>query len=307
VDFDKLAFSEMGIGMRITRLAKLLSFGFLFSSFLGCDLINSVFKSPAAEKAVTDVVAGNSTVVEGAEKMVGAELTKNESCPLPAGKFDLQSVSLQSSTGVYEIFVLGGPSCLKQPYKMNQAMLARMDAPDGKSKAQLEILAGSDPVIHLTENYKIELKSEDPIPGEQGVGAAANGEVSSGQSSSWMPFLAGAAGAAIAGMAVNSMFNKPKYYMPPPKAPGQAVVSGYGSVGTSYQNAANDYRSKYNAPPPGASGASSLRQPGVGSSSPNSGVVGKDNPSKQSGTVQKRSTRDAPGTKRRGFFKRRGR
>ena len=160
-------------------------------------------------------------------------------CPLPPGKYDVQSLTFQSSAGSYSIFIVGAASCVKQPVSLTAVRLARIETAGGTAKAQLEVASAEDPTLYLTENYKIEMRNA-VVEGNQVVRE---------ETSSWMPFLAGAAGAAVAGVAMNAMFNKPNYYQPPPPRPGMADVRGYGSAAPNYKESVSNYQSKYNSLP----------------------------------------------------------
>jgi len=108
-------------------------------------------------------------------------------CPMPAGKYDLQSVTFHNGKGEYELFVLGVAACVKQPVSLERVQLARIEAADKKSMAKLVVASGGeDPVLQLTEDFKIEMINA----------VVENGQVVKEETSSWMPFLAGAAGAA---------------------------------------------------------------------------------------------------------------
>lgn len=160
------------------------------------------------------------------------------SCPLPAGTHKVKNVVLQS--GVYEILILNAPSCVPQPVRFDKVMLAELEGPVEGAAAQLDVSSDKDPILHMTKDFKIEM-----VQVTQTAGMPPQKETSM-----WMPFLAGAAGAAVAGMAANALFRQPKYYMPPPQKPGMADVRGYGAAAPSYQGAVSDYQNRWKQPPP---------------------------------------------------------
>jgi hypothetical protein len=212
-------------------------------------------------------------------------------CPLSPGKYDVQSVTFHNSKGEYALFVLGAASCVKQPVTLEKVRLARIETADKKPQAKLEIPSGEDPTIHLTEDFKIEMVNA----------VIEEGRVVKEESSSWMPFLAGAAGAAVVGMAVNSMFNRPQYYQPPPPRPGMAEVRGYGAAAPTHQGAVSGYQSKYNTPPPAEANKSFFRKKADSSS-----MSGAGSGSQKPGDVSN-SSRPSSAPQKRGFFRRRGR
>jgi hypothetical protein len=195
----------------------------------------------AVSSLLLPLIFASCTPLGSTERTTVASEAAPSDCPLPAGKYDLQNVTFHNGRGEYELFVLGAPSCVRQPVALEKVQLARIETADKKAAAKLEVPSGGvDPVIHLTEDFKIEMINA----------VVENGEVVKEESSSWMPFLAGAAGAAAIGMAANAMFNRPKYYQPPPPRPGMAEVRGYGASATTHQGALSGYQSKYSTPPP---------------------------------------------------------
>lgn len=232
-----------------------------------------------------------------------------EACALPPGKYGVQSVTHHSGEGVYKLYLLDTPACVAQPVALERVRLSRLATEPGKKEARLEMATNEDPVLQLTEDFKIDLVNA----------VVENGQVVREESSSWLPFVAGAAGAAVAGMALSSMFNRPQYYMPPPHKPGMAEVRGYGGAGSSYQGAVNNYQSTYKAPPPAAQsngffrrGANSTAPGGAPGANTGPGRLGaREEPGRPS-QVQPRndggSSYSRPTAPRKpGFFRRRGR
>lgn len=205
-------------------------------------------------------------------------------CEFPNSKYPVQSVSHNTETGTYSLFLLEAPSCLKQPITVSDLKLSRLDDNE-KEKAILEWLGESGSILHMQQNFTIQLVQS----------TNGNSQTPSQSSSSWAPFLASAAGAAVGGMVVNSLFNKPKYYTPPsPEAVAQAkgsVVTGYGGSGESRSEAIQSYQRKY----PGASPIARSDK------TTNSNFFKKSDAPKASHntTILKRN----PSAKPRGFFK----
>ena len=81
------------------------------------------------------------------------------------------------------------------------------------------------------------------------------------ETSFWTPF-AGAVAGSIAGQAIGSMLFRPQYYVPPVYQPG-GVLTGYGGYGSSYDQAVDSYRSRYNAPPAAVRNRTAFRTTGV--------------------------------------------
>ncbi|MBX9703700.1 MAG: hypothetical protein K2X39_06060 [Silvanigrellaceae bacterium] len=212
---------------------------------------------------------------------------ESSSCPLPSGKYPVQSVTHNTSVGHYEIFLLDTPTCVSSPARFEQVKLARLNSEENKPVARLDYIQNEDPTLFLTENFKIDL-----------IGMVSeNGQPPREESSAWMPFLAGAAGAAVAGMAMNALFNKPQYYMPPPQKPGSAYSRGFGSQGETYKSAVNNYQKKFNAMPPSAQNSGKIKTKPYASQS--SSQQQRMNPQKSYSSAPKKSPA------RRSFLRRR--
>ena len=99
------------------------------------------------------------------------------------------------------------------------------------------------------------------------------------ESSFWTPFAASFAGSAIA----NTLF-APHYYVPPVYVSGSPLM-GYGGYGSSYNQAVDQYRTRYNSPPAAVKNSTTLRTTGnIRNSSPNSSVNRSTSPNSNRST-----------------------
>ena len=156
-------------------------------------------------------------------------------CQLPDGRYPVQSAALDTETGAYQLFLLGAPSCLKQPVQFDDLKLARN--PEGEKEKAVMVQDTSGQSLYMNADYQIRIASA--APGQEG------GQGSGGEPSFWSPFLSGMAGAAIGGMVMNSMFNRPRYYTPPPAPAQGGVMRGIGSSGETKKEAIATYRKRH--------------------------------------------------------------
>lgn len=109
-------------------------------------------------------------------------------------------------------------------------------------KSYLKVENGQ-PSLHLTEDFRIEYihnvteTQTNPQTGQQEVVVVRQ------EPSFWTPFAG-----ALAGQALGSLLFRPQYYMPPVYQPG-IPLTGFGGYGSSYSQAVQSYRTRYQAPP----------------------------------------------------------
>lgn len=138
-------------------------------------------------------------------------------CVLPSGQYPVQSASHYPQSGKYEFMLLGAPGCLKMPYEISSVTLARMEDTE-KESALFELGADGAGVLKIKKDFSIQLVQLQPSAAKDGTQET--------QTSSWAPFLQGAATAAVGGMLVNSLMNRPgSQASAPVAAPAPAQVT----------------------------------------------------------------------------------
>lgn len=173
------------------------------------------------------------------------------------GKYPVQQATYDDVSGEYNLMLLNTPAGTPPMLRTAQLQMARIaeeEAAKGE-KTYLQV-ENQQPVMYLTEDFKIEYvhnvteTREDPQTGQ------AETVVIRRESSFWTPFAG-----AIAGQAVANILFRPHYYVPPIYSPG-AVLTGYGGYGTSYSQAVNRYQERYKAPPAAVRNSRTLRTTG---------------------------------------------
>jgi hypothetical protein len=208
-----------------------------------------------------------------------AALTTNNAPnrPIADGKYPVQQASYNDANGEYTVMLLNTPAGTSPTYRSTQLQMARLTEDEVKAgeKAYLKSENGQTS-LHLTEDFKIEYvrnvteERNNPQTGQRETVVIRQ------ESSFWQPFFG-----SLAGQAVGSLLFRPQYYVPPVYQPG-GVLRGYGGYGNSYNSAIDNYRSRYNSPPPAAYNRGRLRttgrlnNPGTSANRPPSGGFGND-------------------------------
>lgn len=205
-----------------------------------------------------------------------------ESPPLPAGAYQIQSISYDDATDAYAVFLLDPPAGAAPKFTSKQLRLARLDdeAIAAGKKSELRVDADG-PAAHLTPDFQIAYthnvleEQVDPRTGQKDVVVVRQ------ESSTWSPFMSMMAGAAI-----GNMLFAPRYYYPPPYAAGG--LTGYGGVGASRMDASRAYQQTHGAPPQAsrvAATGSTLKKAPAGSLRPSGVGAGSSRLNKQTGTT----------------------
>jgi hypothetical protein len=139
---------------------------------------------------------------------------------LADGQYPVQQAQYNDADGEYTLFLLNATPPNFRTQNLQMARLTDDQIKQGQ-KTYLKVENGQ-PALYITEDFKIEY-------------------------SFWAPF-AGAAAGSLAGQAIGSLLFRPQYYVPPAYQPG-GVINGYGGYGSSYNDAVQSYRTRYNAPP----------------------------------------------------------
>jgi len=225
----------------------------------------------------TTVACGSSTtssIPQQSTSVVSAP--KNQ---VTEGQYPVQQAQYNDVDGSYTLMLLNTPAGKSSTYQTTNLQMAQLTDEQIKAgeKSQLNI-SNSQPVLYLTPDFRIEYvhnvteTQPDPATGQPQTIVVRQ------ESSFWTPFAASFAGSAIA----NSLF-APRYYVPPVYQPGSALV-GYGGYGSSYDQAVNQYRTRYNTTPPAVKNRTTLRTTGNIRSNPNSSVNRRTSPNSSRST-----------------------
>lgn len=175
------------------------------------------------------------------------------------GEYPVQQATYDDATGEYQLLLLNNTPPNFATEKLQMARLTDDEIKQGK-KAYLKVENGQ-PVLYVPEDFKIEYvhnvtqTQTNPQTGQPQTVVVRQ------ESSFWTPFAGSLAGS-IAGQAIGNMLFRPQYYVPPVYQPG-GVLTGFGGYGSSYDQAVNSYRSRYNAPPAAVRNRTAFRTTGV--------------------------------------------
>jgi hypothetical protein len=167
-----------------------------------------------------------------------------DSPPLSDGTYAVQQASYNDIDGEYTLMLLNTAPGQSAAFRTADLQMARLTDEEVKAGQgnYLKVEQGKSS-LHLTPDFRIEYvhnvteTQADPQTGEQKVVVVRQ------EPSFWTPFAG-----ALAGQALGSLLFRPQYYFPPAYQPG-AVLTGYGGYGRTYTQAAENYRTRYSAPP----------------------------------------------------------
>jgi hypothetical protein len=190
-----------------------------------------------------------------------ATLTNNTGIPknnIASGQYPVQQATFNDVDGEYTLMLLNNPPGSSPVFRTTNLQMARLTDEEIKNgqKTFVEI-NGNEAIMHLTEDFKIEYVHNEtetvtnPDTGRQETVIVRQ------QSSFWSPFAG-----ALAGQAIGSMLFRPQYYVPPVYRSG-GNLTGFGGVGSSYDQAVQNYRTNNNAVPPVEKNRQSVRTTGT--------------------------------------------
>ncbi len=163
---------------------------------------------------------------------------------LPDGRYEVQQASYDDTDGVYSIALLNATPPVLQTDDLKMARLTEEEIANDQGN-YLEIADG-EAALHINEEFRLEYvhgvteTQTNPATGEQQTVV-----VRRESGGFWAPFAG-----AVAGQAIGNALFGPRYYVPPIYSPGG--LYGFGGVGSTYSQAADRYRQRYNSPPPAA-------------------------------------------------------
>lgn len=163
--------------------------------------------------------------------------------PLNQGKYPVQQAMYNDADGGYTLLLLNTPRGKSPTLETTDLQMVRLTDEEMKA-GEKTYLAFQDnhPVLHLNEDFKIEYVHNVTETQNTNNGQPQTVIVRR-ESSFWTPFAG-----AIAGQVVANMLFTPHYYIPPVYSHG-VVLTGYGSYGTSYSQAVQNYQTRYQQPP----------------------------------------------------------
>ncbi|MBE9222771.1 hypothetical protein IQ215_08690 [Cyanobacterium stanieri LEGE 03274] len=190
---------------------------------------------------------------------------------IPNGQYPVQQATFNDVDGEYNLMLLNTPSGSRPNFMTTDLQMARLTDEEIEAGKQTYVeINGSDAVMHLTEDFRIEyIHNETETVTNPDTGRQETVIVRQ-QSSFWSPFAG-----ALAGQAIGNMLFSPQYYVPPVYQPG-VTLTGFGGYGSSYSQAVDSYRSNHNTVPPVEKNRQSVRTTGTIRNS-QTGVVKRTN------------------------------
>jgi hypothetical protein len=196
--------------------------------------------------AITSVACGSGAVRESGNSSAPAAQQTAAQAPskIADGQYPVQQATYDDAGGEYTLMLLNTQPGQAATFRTTNLQMARL-TDDEIAKGQKSFLKveGGQPSLHLTEDFKIEYVHNvtenvtNPQTGQTETVVVRQ------ESGFWSPFAG-----ALAGQALGSLLFRPQYYFPPAYQSG-GFMTGYGGYGRTYDIAANNYQSRYNAPP----------------------------------------------------------
>ncbi|BFM38647.1 hypothetical protein [Synechocystis sp. LKSZ1] len=190
------------------------------------------------------------------QKSPGQNASSAQTQRLANGRYTVQQATYDDGTGVYTLMLLDTPPGSPSLYRTDNLRMARLtDEELAQGEKTALKIQGNEAELYLTEDFKIEYvhnvveTQTDPNTGQ------SRPVIVRQESSFWTPFAG-----ALAGQALGNLLFRPQYYVPPVYVGGP--LTGYGGYGTTYGQAVNTYRTRYNATPPAVSNRQTFRTTG---------------------------------------------
>jgi hypothetical protein len=176
--------------------------------------------------------------------------------PLPAGSYEIQSISYDDADGAYRVFLVNPPAGRPPVVVATNLQMARLtdaEVAANKTSARLDVDQPAPPetpdgaagavvagaVARLPQSFAIQYTHN--VVEERG----GQPVVIRQESSTWSPFMS-----AMAGAAVGNMLFGPRYYFPPPYMGG--AMTGFGGAGASPSAAMQSYTQQHGKAPQAA-------------------------------------------------------
>ncbi|MCC3409306.1 MAG: hypothetical protein JGK17_27855 [Microcoleus sp. PH2017_10_PVI_O_A] len=209
--------------------------------------------SPRTETPVNPGVNNNPAANRNVNTVRPAPSNNNN---LSQGQYPVQQATYNDADGEYSLMLLNTPPGSPPVYRTTDLQMARLtDEEISAGKKSYLSLDNNKPVLHLTEDFKIEYVHNVTETVNNPQTGQPQTVVVRQQSGFWAPFAG-----ALAGQAIGSLLFTPRYYVPPFYQPG--IMTGYGGYGNTYRQAVNQYQTRYQAPPPAVRNRQVLRTTG---------------------------------------------
>lgn len=191
----------------------------------------------------TTVACGGNQAQQRSDLPINNSSQANAQRTLPDGKYELQQASYDDVTGDYRLFLFNANPPVLERDNIKMARLTPEEVENGQ-KSYLRVENG-EYSLHLAEDFRIEYihgvaeTRNNPETGRE------ERVIVRRESNFWTPFAG-----ALAGQAIGSMLFQPQYYVPPTYQRGTTVLKGYGGYGSTYSQAVDRYRDRYQSSPP---------------------------------------------------------
>jgi len=193
---------------------------------------------------VVGTSCGSPSVDASANKPSPTPQAATQNTRIADGQYPIQQATYDDGTGEYQMALLNTAPGQSAVFKTDNLQMARLTDEEVTQKTGNYLkVEKSQPSLHISEDFKIEYvhnvteTAQDPQTGQPQTVVVRQ------ESNFWAPFAG-----AVAGQAVGSLLFRPQYYFPPVYQPGVAL-SGHGGYGRTYDQAASNYRTRYQAPP----------------------------------------------------------
>jgi hypothetical protein len=198
----------------------------------------------------TTLGCGNSTLSDARTNPQSDRPAATSQSPtrIPDGQYGVQQATFDDGSGDYSVMLLNAPAGVSSMFRSDNLKLAQLTPEEVKAnqRAYLKV-ENSEASLHIPEDFKIEYVHNVTETQTNPQTGRSETVVVRQEPSFWSPFAGSLAGS-LAGQAIGSMLFRPQYYVPPAYQPG-VPLSGFGGYGSSYGQAVNNYRERYNAAP----------------------------------------------------------
>ncbi len=195
----------------------------------------------------TTVACSGSNTTTQAPPNQNVSVRPQSNSNLSNGEYAVQQASYSDANGEYTLFLLNTPAGSPPTYRTTNLQMARL-TPEEVSAGKKSYLKidNNQASLHLTEDFKIEyVRAVTETRTDPQTGQPQTVIVRQESGGFWAPFAG-----AVAGNIVGNLLFRPQYYVPPVYQPGVSVMTGFGGYGRTYDQAVNQYQSRYQAPPP---------------------------------------------------------
>lgn len=193
---------------------------------------------------VVGTSCGSPSVDASANNPPATQQAAPQNTRIADGQYSVQQATYDDGTGEYQLALLNTAPGQSAIFRTDNLQMARLTEEEvAKKTGNYLKVESSQPSLHITEDFKIEYVHNVTETVANPQTGQAETVVVRQESNFWTPFAG-----AVAGQAIGSLLFRPQYYFPPVYQPGIALV-GHGGYGRTYDQAASNYRTRYQAPP----------------------------------------------------------